>query len=71
MVTKTTAEVLIEGMVVNGIETLFCLPGVQNDAFFDALHQSGAHPSIWQRGTALASSACGCPHAPRGMVYSR
>lgn len=42
MVTKTTAEVLIEGMVVNGIETLFCLPGVQNDAFFDALHQSGA-----------------------------
>jgi acetolactate synthase I/II/III large subunit len=42
MVTKTTAEVLIEGMVVNGIETLFCLPGVQNDAFFDALHQASA-----------------------------
>ncbi len=23
---------------VNGIDTLFCLPGVQNDPFFDALY---------------------------------
>ena len=36
--TMTTAEAAIETMVRNGIDTLYCLPGVQNDMFFDALH---------------------------------
>lgn len=49
MPTKTTAEVLVEGLVVNGIETLFCLPGVQNDEFFDALHKSGAPRPVHTR----------------------
>jgi acetolactate synthase-1/2/3 large subunit len=49
METKTTAEVLVEGLVVNGIEALFCLPGVQNDDFFDALHRSGAPRPVHTR----------------------
>ncbi len=36
--TLTTAEAAVETMVRNGIDTLYCLPGVQNDMFFDALH---------------------------------
>ena len=36
------AEVTIKTMVANGIDTLYCLPGVQNDDFFDALVRSGA-----------------------------
>lgn len=35
------AEVTIKTMVGNGIETLYCLPGVQNDDFFDALVRAG------------------------------
>lgn len=36
--TLTTAEAAVETMHRNGIDTLYCLPGVQNDMFFDALH---------------------------------
>ena len=35
-----TAEALVEGLVANGIETLYALPGVQNDPFFDALYHA-------------------------------
>jgi len=35
---KTTAKIVIERLIAHGIDTLFCLPGVQNDAFFDALY---------------------------------
>ena len=31
------AEIVIKTMVANGMDTLYCLPGVQNDDFFDAL----------------------------------
>jgi acetolactate synthase-1/2/3 large subunit len=34
----TTAEAVVRTMAVNGIEQVFCLPGVQNDFLFDALH---------------------------------
>ena len=33
----STAEVIVEGLALNGVERLFCLPGVQNDPLFDAL----------------------------------
>jgi acetolactate synthase-1/2/3 large subunit len=32
---------VIKTLVANGIDTLYCLPGVQNDDFFDALARSG------------------------------
>jgi acetolactate synthase I/II/III large subunit len=35
---QTTAQAVVSMLELNGIDTLFCLPGVQNDAFFDALY---------------------------------
>ncbi len=35
------AEVTIKTMVANGLDQLYCLPGVQNDDFFDALVRAG------------------------------
>src|SRR4051794_33918591 len=37
---RNTAQALVEGLVANGIETLYALPGVQNDPFFDALYHA-------------------------------
>jgi acetolactate synthase I/II/III large subunit len=34
---RSTAQIVIERLIAHGIDTLFCLPGVQNDPFFDAL----------------------------------
>ncbi|MEC9185760.1 MAG: hypothetical protein VX930_15915 [Pseudomonadota bacterium] len=36
--TMTAGEAVVDGLVRNGIDTLFCLLGIQNDLFFDALH---------------------------------
>ncbi|MEO6571118.1 MAG: thiamine pyrophosphate-dependent enzyme [Ilumatobacteraceae bacterium] len=33
----TVAQQVVEGLRLAGIDTLYCLPGVQNDDFFDAL----------------------------------
>src|SRR5882757_8351464 len=38
MQTLTTAQAVVSMLEVNGIGTIFCLPGVQNDPFFDALY---------------------------------
>ncbi|MBL6613379.1 MAG: hypothetical protein ISP45_05195 [Reyranella sp.] len=38
MTTLTTAQAVVAMLETNGIDTLFCLPGVQNDSFFDALY---------------------------------
>jgi acetolactate synthase-1/2/3 large subunit len=35
---RTTAKIVIERLRAHGIDTLYCLPGVQNDPFFDALY---------------------------------
>ncbi len=35
------AESVIKTLVSNGVDTLYCLPGVQNDDFFDALVRTG------------------------------
>ena len=32
-----TAEAIADGLIANGIDTVYCLPGIQNDPFFDAL----------------------------------
>jgi acetolactate synthase-1/2/3 large subunit len=37
---RNTAQALVEGLIANGIETLYALPGVQNDPFFDALYHA-------------------------------
>ena len=40
MAIKSAAKIVVESLAVNGIETLFCLPGIQNDPFFAALYDS-------------------------------
>lgn len=35
------AEIVIKTMLANGVDTVYCLPGVQNDDFFDALVRTG------------------------------
>ena len=35
---KTVASLVVDSLIANGIETLYCVPGVQNDPFFDALY---------------------------------
>ncbi|MEL6375115.1 MAG: thiamine pyrophosphate-dependent enzyme [Pseudomonadota bacterium] len=37
----TVADTVVASLTANGIDTLYCLPGVQNDPFFDALHRAG------------------------------
>ncbi len=34
----STAQAVVSMLELNGIDTIFCLPGVQNDPFFDALY---------------------------------
>lgn len=34
----TVAELAVQSLIENGIDTLYCVPGVQNDPFFDALY---------------------------------
>ncbi len=38
MADKSTAEIIIEQLLMHGIDKLFCLPGVQSDNFFNALY---------------------------------
>src|SRR5262249_54996980 len=41
MAQMATAEVVVRTLEMQGIDALFCLPGVQNDDFFDALAITG------------------------------
>lgn len=36
--TKTIATLMVDSLIANGIDTLYCVPGVQNDHFFNALY---------------------------------
>ena len=36
----TVAQLVVETLIQNGIDRLYCLPGVQNDDFFDALYDA-------------------------------
>ena len=41
-VRMTTAEATVAALQAHGLDTLYALPGVHNDAFFDALAKAGA-----------------------------
>jgi acetolactate synthase I/II/III large subunit len=68
---RSTAEIVIDSLVGAGVDTLYCLPGVQNDPFFDALwhRQSELKPihSRHEQGAAYmamgAALATGKPQA--------
>jgi acetolactate synthase-1/2/3 large subunit len=34
----STAEAIVAALIREGVKEIFCLPGIQNDIFFDALH---------------------------------
>ena len=36
--TQTIATMTVDALIENGVETLYCVPGVQNDHFFDAIY---------------------------------
>jgi acetolactate synthase-1/2/3 large subunit len=37
---RTCADYVVEGLQAHGIDTLFCLPGIQNDHLFNALYDA-------------------------------
>ena len=41
MARMSTAEAVVESLIVHGITTIFGVPGVHNDPFFDAVHRAG------------------------------
>src|SRR5262249_49871675 len=38
--TLNAAEAVVHSLVLNGVDTIFAFPGVQNDVFFAALHDA-------------------------------
>ena len=40
MAQMTTAEAIVASLIAHGLDTLYALPGVQNDHLFDALFKS-------------------------------
>ena len=36
-VQRSTADIMVDGLIANGVDTLYTLPGIQNDPFFDAV----------------------------------
>lgn len=36
----SVGDAVVDGLIQNGVDTLFCLPGVQNDHLFDALYSA-------------------------------
>src|SRR5690606_20471249 len=37
---KTTGQAVVDGLMQNGIRSLFCMPGIQNDHLFNALYDA-------------------------------
>ena len=40
-VRMTTGQAVVNALLAHGIDTVYALPGVHNDHFFDALHRAG------------------------------
>ena len=69
----SAAEAAIGTMIANGVDTLYCLPGVQNDHFFDALHgaQDKLRPIHTRHEQATAYMALGAAMATgKPQAYS-
>jgi acetolactate synthase-1/2/3 large subunit len=69
---RSVAEAMVEGLIVNGIGTIFALPGVQNDPFFDALFHARdrlrvIHPRHEQAAGYMALGAAMATGRPQAM----
>ena len=40
----TGGDLMVRALLAHGLETIYCLPGVQNDAFFTAIFDAGGRP---------------------------
>ena len=67
---RTAAQAVVDTLVRHNLPTMFALPGVQNDHFFDALH--GAldrlrviHPRHEQGAAFMAALPGARPRSPR------
>jgi acetolactate synthase-1/2/3 large subunit len=40
----TGGDLVVRSLLAHGLETIYCLPGVQNDAFFHAVFDAGGRP---------------------------
>jgi acetolactate synthase-1/2/3 large subunit len=40
----TGGDLVVRSLLAHGLETIYCLPGVQNDAFFTAVFDAGGRP---------------------------
>ena len=59
MAVKSAAEIVVEGLAVNGVRKLFCLPGIQNAPFFAALYDSDIRAIIARHEQGVAYMALG------------
>lgn len=71
-VRRSVAEAMVDGLVANGIHTIFALPGVQNDPFFDALFHARdrlrvLHPRHEQAAGYMALGAALATGRPQAM----
>jgi acetolactate synthase-1/2/3 large subunit len=68
----TTAEATVESLLVHGIDTLYALPGVNNDFLFDAVAQSGRmrllHPRHEQAAGYMALGAALATGRPQAFA---
>jgi acetolactate synthase-1/2/3 large subunit len=67
-----TAQALVAGLIANGLDTLYALPGVQNDPFFDALYHAQnrlrvIHTRHEQGSAYMALGAALATGRPQGM----
>ena len=70
---RNTAQALVEGLIANGLDTLYALPGVQNDPFFDALYHAQnrlrvIHTRHEQGSAYMALGAAMATGRPQGMA---
>jgi acetolactate synthase-1/2/3 large subunit len=71
-VRRSVAEAIVDGLLANGIDTVFALPGVQNDPFFDALFHVRdrlrvIHPRHEQAAAYMALGAAMATGRPQAM----
>src|SRR5204863_5433536 len=62
MPSMTTAEAIVAALIAHGLDTIYTLPGVHNDPFFDALFKAGdrirtVHPRHEQGASLMALGA--------------
>src|SRR6056297_1439271 len=40
--TRTCGNAVVETLQAHDLQTVYCVPGIQNDGFFNAMHDAGA-----------------------------